>query len=136
MLIVEQHNDQLPVGLIARLVKLDLHQRHRGLSLSPAIQACIFQAFLAATLINSDKNSEDHALISLFQSYKWFLLVVSMELLFSYYRNIKIKSNQINSSQMLVFVERGKLEDPEKNLSQGRKLTNSAHIHFQSAHHI
>ena len=37
--------------------------------------------------------------------------------------------NQIKSNQMLVFVERGKPEFPEKNLSeQSREPTNSTHI--------
>ena len=46
---------------------------------------------------------------------------------------IQIKSNQINSSKN-VFVERGKLKDPEK-ISHSRQPT-KAHIHFWSAHHI
>ena len=43
--------------------------------------------------------------------------------------NYSLKSEQIKLNQMLVFEERGKLEYPEKNLSeQSRAPTNSAHI--------
>ena len=42
---------------------------------------------------------------------------------------LEIKSNQLKSNQMLVLEERGKPENPEKNLSeQSREPTNSAHI--------